>query len=142
MWPLVGESTCESRRKNVLEPIKTWKKSKGDLRLAGVTYLEKQKRYNESLEPKKVKQLPIPSQAIVKKETKKPSIVEEFQRAIELLQVKEVVGALFEVNVANGESCDFKREKSIEGEIESEIKEKERAERKESYLKRVKKMSA
>ncbi|KAI5675454.1 hypothetical protein M9H77_06404 [Catharanthus roseus] len=38
----------------------------------------------------------ISSQGIVKKETKKSSIVEESQRAIELLQVKEVVGALDE----------------------------------------------
>ncbi|KAI5653354.1 hypothetical protein M9H77_30541 [Catharanthus roseus] len=51
----------------------------------------------------------ISSQGLVKKETKKSSIVEESQRAIELLQVKEVVGALLQVYVANEDSCDFKR---------------------------------
>ncbi|KAI5654623.1 hypothetical protein M9H77_31810 [Catharanthus roseus] len=60
----------------------------------------KQKRHNERLMPKKEKQLPFPSQGIEKKETKKPSIVKELQRAIELLQVKEVVGALVEVYIA------------------------------------------
>ncbi|KAI5676682.1 hypothetical protein M9H77_07632 [Catharanthus roseus] len=129
------ESACESRRKRVLETIKTWKILKEDMRLSfGVTYLEKQKRHNERMKPKKEKQLLISSQGLVKKETKKFSIVEESQRAIKLLQVKEVVGALVEVYAASEDSCDFKMKKSIEEEKESEIKEKERMERKESLV--------
>ncbi|KAI5657944.1 hypothetical protein M9H77_26737 [Catharanthus roseus] len=69
------------------------------MRLAfGVTYLKKQKRLHERFKSKKAKQLYIPSQGIVKKETKKSSIIEEFRRAIELLQVKEVVGVLVDVH--------------------------------------------
>ncbi|KAI5680843.1 hypothetical protein M9H77_02070 [Catharanthus roseus] len=81
---------------------------------------------------KEEQEMYISPQGIVKKETKKSSIVEESQRAIELVQVKAVVGALVEAYVVDEDSCDFKRKKSIEEENESEIKEKERVERKES----------
>ncbi|KAI5676824.1 hypothetical protein M9H77_07774 [Catharanthus roseus] len=100
----------------------------------GVTYLEKQKRHTEIIKHKKEKQLPISSQGIVKKEIKKSSIIEESQRAIELLQVKEVARALVEVYVINEDSCDFKKKKRIEEEKKSEIQEKERVERKESLV--------
>lgn len=73
----IWETTKESRRKQGKKPVTTWKELKETIRLDyGVKYLETLERMKE------------------KEQTKKPSIVEESSRVIELhklkLKLKEV----------------------------------------------------